>query len=86
MTFESPSLETLLENFYKASNALSKYRHEHGFEPGVKVVGKQGDGPEKIGFIAPYGTDWDTVDAACVPVLHASGRICPWNMRSLKVL
>lgn len=78
-------LQELEETYYAAANALTRYKREHGFKPGARVVARFRDEPEKRGVIAPYGDAWSTVMHMSVPVLLDNGRLQPWNMSDLTV-
>lgn len=74
----------LEEAYAIAYNALNDYRHASGFVPGVRVVCKFRDDPEKGGVIAPHGSLW-TTSPLNVPVVLDEGRVQPWSMGDLRL-
>lgn len=79
-------LEGLTERYCEAAVALTEYRRSHGFNPGVRVVAKYRDDPDKNGTIAPFGPAWHGTHGMFVPVLLDSGVLQPWDMRHLTII
>ena len=79
-------IDDLVAGYREAVNALNAYRKKHGLEPGVKVVLRYRDGPEKKGTIAPYGDAWTGRSHIDVPVWMDDGFLQPWAMSDITVL
>lgn len=83
---QKPEILRLNDDYYRAANNLTDYRHKNGFEPGVRVRAQYRDDPPKFGVIAGYGDAWQCADHYCVPVRLDSGVLQPWPMSDLKII
>ena len=77
-------IEELEEAYCVAANALTRYRHENGFEPGARVVTRYREEPEKNGVIAEYGEVWNG-SGLHIPVKLDTGILQPWPLSQLRL-
>lgn len=79
------SIAQLEDDYFRACNELTIFRHISGFEPGIKVIEKYKEGKEQFGIIAQYGEGWNTCRRNEVPVILENGIRQPWSMSNLTI-
>ena len=66
------AIEKLEEKYYRTCNAIERYRHKNGYNPGARVTVRYMDGTDNTGVIAPYGDAW-TNSGINVPIMLDNG-------------